>query len=104
VPKILIFSDDTDKYKEIRGHIKLFPVSLLESFNMSQALSEWSTFQFSGELLSSFESKQIVQIFKKFVKCLMTSKPITSLEKLINLTQNLVKAHLNTLTHKIGKI
>lgn len=34
----------------------------------------------------------------------MTSKPITSLEKLINLTQNLVKAHLNTLIHKTNKI
>lgn len=34
----------------------------------------------------------------------MTSKPITSLEKLINLTQNLVKAHMNTLMYKSDKI
>ena len=85
-PKILIFTDDAAKYMEMRSQVKLFPISLLETFNMTQALCEWSNFTYQGELLSSFETKQILQIFKKFVKCLITSKPITSLEKLINLT------------------
>jgi len=49
--------------------------------------------------MSSFEQRQLQEVFKKFLKQVLTSKPITSLEKLINLCQNLVKAHIGTIKH-----
>ena len=39
------------------------------------------------------------EVFKKFLKQVLTSKPITSLDKLINLAHNLVKAHIGTIKH-----
>lgn len=54
----------------------------------------------SQELLSTFEQRQLQELFKKFLKQVLTSKPITSLDKLINLSQNLVKAHLTTLRNQ----
>jgi hypothetical protein len=101
---VVIFSDSPERFSDIRDQVKIFSLKSLETFNLENCLSQWSSFQNSGEMMSSFESKQILIIFKKFVKSLVTSKPITSLDKLINLTQNLVKAHLNTLHHHKAKI
>lgn len=65
---------------------------------MTHALNEWRNFRNGTELLSQFENQQIINIFRKFVKQACTSNyQISSFEKLINMAQNLVKAHLSSL-------
>jgi hypothetical protein len=55
-------------------------------------------------VLGSFEIQQLNIILKKFIRQVVTSKQPNNLEKLINIAQNLVKAHMSTLQRDKFKV
>lgn len=105
--QLIIFTNQPCKFQPIRQNkerFKVFPLSQLESFNMLIARDEWRNFHNGGELLSQFEQRQLQELFKKFLKQVLTTKNILSLEKLLNLCQNLVRGHMNNLRHQQSMI
>jgi hypothetical protein len=75
-----------------------------QTLSVSEALNPWlSTFN-NQEVLGSFEIQQLNIILKKFIRQIVTSKQPNNLEKLINIAQNLVKAHMSTLQRDKAKV
>lgn len=49
------------------------------------------------EVLSEFEILQLNLILRKFIKQIVTSKQPNNLEKLLHISQNLVKLHMSSI-------
>ena len=67
-----------------------------QTFSIANALNPWLSFFDNQEVLGSFEIQQLNIILKKFIKQVVTSKSPNNLEKLLNISQNLVKAHMSS--------
>ena len=59
-------------------------------------MNPWLSVFNNQEVLSSYEITQLNLILRKFIKQIVTSKQPNNLEKLINIAQNIVKAHLSS--------
>ena len=68
-----------------------------QSFSLTDAMNPWLSFFDNQEVLGSFEIQQLNMILKKFIKQVVTSKSPNNLEKLLNISQNLVKAHMSSI-------
>jgi hypothetical protein len=64
---------------------------------VSEAVNPWVSIFDNQEVLSSFEITQLQAILRKFIKQSVTSKQPNNLEKLLNISQNLVKAHMSSM-------
>ena len=56
LPLIVVFTENPDKFKEVRKYITLLKLEDADNFDLSQLKDPWSTFENTGELLSKFET------------------------------------------------
>ncbi|TNV80331.1 hypothetical protein FGO68_gene8583 [Halteria grandinella] len=109
-----IFTDDPEQFipkfqnpeqpGKLRQNVAIHPCIEAQTFSVQQATNPWVSIFDNQEVLSSFEISQLQQILRKFIKQSVTSKTPNNLEKLINISQNLVKAHMSSIKNDRTKM
>eukprot|EP00347_Sterkiella_histriomuscorum_P024182 403332023 len=111
--QVHIFTDQIEFFKSklqtqtyerrLKSNVFIQSCSDVVTFSVDLALNPWSQFD-NKEVLSNYEVEQLQAILKKFIKQVVTSKHPHNLEKLINISQNLVKAHLSSIQKEKYKV
>ncbi|CDW82516.1 UNKNOWN [Stylonychia lemnae] len=111
--QVHIFTDQADQFKsrletssnerKLKTNLFIRKCNEVKDFNVDEAINLWSQFD-NQEVLSNFEVTQLKTILKKFIKQVVTSKQPNNLERLLNISQNLVKAHMSTIRKEKYKV
>ena len=103
--QVRIFTDDesqfvsklTDEYGRLRQNIAIHSCIEAQTFSVEKTLNPWVSIFDNQEVLSEFEILQLNLILRKFIKQIVTSKQPNNLEKLLHISQNLVKLHMSSI-------